>query len=57
MAEKEEADKDLQQALPYLRRAEAAVDSIKPKDISELKKVVNAVDTTKIIMDAVNILL
>jgi dynein heavy chain len=39
-----------------LRRAEAAVDSIKPKDITELKGVRNAVDTTRLILDTVNIL-
>jgi len=44
-------------AIPYLRRAEAAVDSIKPKDIAELKGVRNAVDTTKLILDTVNLLL
>jgi dynein heavy chain len=43
-------------AIPYLRRAEAAVDSIKPKDITELKGVRNAVDTTRLILDTVNIL-
>ena len=36
LAEKEEADKDLAVALPFLRRAEKAVDSIKPGDIKEL---------------------
>jgi dynein heavy chain len=54
--EKEEADRDLAIAIPYLRRAEAAVDSIKPKDITELKGVRNAVDTTRLILDTVNIL-
>ena len=57
MKEREEANKDLQQALPYLRKAESAVDSIKPKDITELKGVRNAVDTAKVILDTVNILL
>lgn len=57
LKEKEEADRDLAVAIPYLRRAEAAVDSIKPKDISELKGVRNAVDTCKLIMDTVNLLL
>lgn len=56
MAEKEEADKDLQVALPYLRRAEAAVESIRPKDIGELKLVKQATDTTRVIMDAVQLL-
>jgi dynein heavy chain len=39
-----------------LRKAEQAVDSIKPKDITELKGVRNAVDTTRLILDTVNIL-
>lgn len=37
MSEKEQADRDLQAAIPYLRKAEAAVNSIKPGDINELK--------------------
>jgi len=57
MVEKEEADKQLQEALPYLRKAEAAVDSIKPKDITELKTAKQAVDTTRLILDTVNLLL
>lgn len=57
MQEKDEANRDLQIAIPFLRRAESAVDSIKPKDITELKGVRNAVDTTRIILDTVNILL
>lgn len=40
-----------------MRRAEAAVDSIKPKDITELKGTRNAVDTTRVILDTVHILL
>ena len=57
MQEKEEADRDLQIAIPFLRRAEQAVDSIKPKDITELKGVRNAVDTTRLILDTINIIL
>lgn len=53
MKEKEEADKDLQAALPFLRKAEQAVDSIRPADINELKTSRNPVDTTKLIMDAI----
>lgn len=56
MAEKEQADRDLQAAIPYLRKAEAAVNSIKPADINELKGMRQAVDTTRLIMDTVNIL-
>ena len=44
-------------ALPYLRRAEGAVASIKPKDINELKTSRNPVDTTKVIFDAVQLVL
>jgi len=40
-----------------LKKAESAVDSIKPKDINELKGMRNAVDTTRLILDTVNILL
>lgn len=32
------------------------MDSIKPKDITELKGTRNAVDTTRLILDTVNIL-
>jgi dynein heavy chain len=39
-----------------LRRAEAAVDSIKPGDINELKGMRQAVDTTRLIMDTIHIL-
>jgi len=56
MAEKEQADKDLQNALPYLKKAEAAVDSIRPGDINELKGMRNAVDTTRLIMDTIHVL-
>ena len=56
MAEKEQADRDLQAAIPYLRKAEAAVNSIKPADINELKGMRQAVDTTRLIMDTVHIL-
>ncbi len=57
MAEKDKADKDLAVALPYLRKAEAAVDSIKPGDINELKGMRQAVDTTRLIMDTIHILI
>ena len=42
--------------MPYLKRAEAAVDSIKPKDIAELKTAKTAVDTTRVILDTINVL-
>lgn len=54
--EKDEADRDLQVAIPFLRRAEEAVNSIKPADINELKNMRNAVPTTRLILDAVQIL-
>jgi len=56
MAEKESADRDLAIALPYLRRAEKAVDSIKPGDIKELSGMAQATDTTRLIMDTIHIL-
>jgi len=54
--EKEEANKDLQAALPYLRKAEAAVKSINKNDIDELKGTRQPADICKIIMDATHIL-
>lgn len=39
-----------------MRRAEAAVDSIKPGDINELKGMRQAVDTTRLILDTIHIL-
>jgi len=56
MAEKESADRDLAIALPYLRRAEKAVDSIKPGDIKELSGMAQATDTTRLILDTIHIL-
>jgi dynein heavy chain len=56
MDEKEQADRELQAAIPYLHKAEAAVNSIKPADINELSKMRQAVDTTRLIMDTVQIL-
>jgi hypothetical protein len=56
MQEKESADRDLAIALPYLRRAEKAVDSIKPGDIKELSGMSQATDTTRLIMDTIHIL-
>jgi hypothetical protein len=42
--------------MPALEKAVAAVASIKPADINELKGTLKPTDTTKLIMDAVNIL-
>mmetsp|Transcript_8591 Transcript_8591/g.9745 ORF Transcript_8591/g.9745 Transcript_8591/m.9745 type:complete len:2884 (-) Transcript_8591:1352-10003(-) len=55
--EKADAEKDLAQAMPYLERAIRAVDSITPKDINELKSSKNPADTTRMILDAVHIIL
>jgi dynein heavy chain, axonemal len=54
--EKEDAERDLAAAIPALRRAENAVKSILPKDINELKGMRNAVDTTRLILDTINLL-
>lgn len=54
--EKEAADRDLAAAMPFLDKAIAAADSIKPADINELKGMRNAVDTTRLIMDTIHIL-
>ena len=55
--EKAGAEKDLAQAMPFLRRAISAVDSITPKDINELKSAKTPADTTRMIFDAVHIIL
>jgi dynein heavy chain len=54
--EREEANKDLQQALPYLRAAEGAVDSIKPAHINELGKMAKPANICQVIMDVVHLL-
>jgi len=55
--EKAAAEKDLEQAMPYLRKAISAVDSITPKDINELKSAKTPADTTRMIFDAVHLIL
>ena len=55
--EKADAEKDLAQAMPYLEKALRAVDSITPKDINELKSAKNPADTTRMILDAVHVIL
>lgn len=55
--DKKEAERDLSAALPYLRNAEAAVDSLKKKDVDELASMAKPSDITKLTMDAVQILL
>lgn len=55
--EQEEANNDLQAALPYLREAEEAVKSITPKDIGELKSMKTPSDIIRLVFDGVLILL
>jgi hypothetical protein len=40
-----------------LKKAEEAANSIKPKDIGELRTAKQAVDTTRMILDTIQILL
>jgi dynein heavy chain len=54
--EKEEANRDLQAALPYLKQAEKAVDSIKSQDIAELKQNRNPNAINRMILDTVQLL-
>jgi dynein heavy chain len=54
--EKAEAEADLAVAMPFLEKAVAAADSIESNDVKELRGNNKPVDTTKIIMDAVNII-
>ena len=55
--QKEEANRDLEAALPFLRKAESAAESIKDKDIQEIKINRNPPDMIKIILDGVALLL
>ena len=54
--EEAEARKDLAAAIPYLKKAEAAIESIKPSDITEMKANKNPVDIVKMVIDTVNII-
>lgn len=54
--ERSDAQRDLAAALPYLQKAERAVDSIKPADITELKAIKKPAEATCLVMDTVNIL-
>jgi len=54
--EKEQADKELAEALPALERAKKAVESIKPGDINELRGMRQATATTEFVFDAVQLL-
>lgn len=55
--EQDEANQDLQQALPYLIEAENAVKSITAKDIVELKTMKTPSDIIRLVFDGVLILL
>ena len=54
--EKKLAEIDLAKAQPYLDEAERAVQSIKPNDLNELKKLAKPTDINKLIFDCVCIL-
>jgi dynein heavy chain len=54
--EKADAEEDLAKAQPFLDEAERAVQSIKPNDLNELKKLGKPSDIIKLIFDCVSIL-
>lgn len=54
--EKLAAEEDLAQAKPFLEEAEKAIDSIKPADMQELKKLPNPSDIIKLVFDCVLLL-
>ena len=54
--EKEEADKDLRAAMPFVEAAEKALSGIKDNDISELKAMKRPHDICRLILDTVQIL-
>ena len=55
-AERRACEDDLAKAQPYLDDAETAVNSIKPADLNELKKLPKPSDIIKLIFDCVSIL-
>jgi len=55
-AEKEEANRELNNALPFLHEATAACQSIKDKDIVELKQTKNPVDIVRLTFDGILLL-
>ena len=55
--EKAEAEAELAKALPFQEKAVQAAENLDPKAIGELKGTTKPVDTTKIIMDTVHILM
>jgi dynein heavy chain, axonemal len=54
--EKKDAEEDLAKAQPFVDEAEHAVNSIKPNDLNELKKLPKPSDIIKLIFDCVGIL-
>jgi dynein heavy chain len=54
--EKSDAEEDLAKAQPFVDAAESAVNSIKPNDLNELKKLSKPSDIIKLIFDVVAIL-
>ncbi len=54
--EKADAEEDLAKAQPFLDEAERAVQSIKPNDLNELKKLGKPSDIIKLIFDCVSLL-
>ncbi|KAJ0399007.1 hypothetical protein P43SY_008327 [Pythium insidiosum] len=55
-AEKELCEKDLAKAKPFVDQAETAIDSIKPADIGEIKKLAKPADIIRLVFDGVLIL-
>lgn len=54
--EKADAEQDLAKAQPFVEEAERAVNSIKPNDLNELKKLQKPSDIIKLIFDVVGLL-
>lgn len=54
--EKADAERDLGKAQPFVEEAERAVNSIKPNDLNELKKLQKPSDIIKLIFDVVGLL-
>ena len=55
-SEREEVIRDLQAAIPYFKKAESAIESIKPNDITEMKSAKNPVAIARLVIDAMNII-
>jgi dynein heavy chain len=56
LQEKADAEEDLAKAQPFVEEAERAVNSIKPNDLNELKKMAKPADILKLIFDCVALL-